>query len=188
MGRWRTASWCNGRSRASRAPSRSASTGSPARSSTAPASMSSSMRSSGGAAVTGVEAISNGVTAFKKPEWRNARTTLVIMGSLLGVPLLRALLSVHQNPAGSLRGGRADRDRPDRGGSLRPWAPLGTAAGRHGADPDHGGQHKLRLFPRLASFHAGDNFMPKQLTKRGPGRCSPTASSSWPCPPRCCWS
>ena len=22
-------------------------------------------------------------------------------------------------------------------------------------------------FPRLASFHAGDNFMPKQLTKRG---------------------
>src|SRR6516164_299373 len=29
---------------------------------------------SGGAAVTGVEAISNGVTAFKKPEWKNART------------------------------------------------------------------------------------------------------------------
>ena len=22
-------------------------------------------------------------------------------------------------------------------------------------------------FPRLASFHAGDNFMPRQLTKRG---------------------
>ena len=35
----------------------------------------------GGAAVTGVEAISNGVPAFKKPEWKNARTTLVIMGS-----------------------------------------------------------------------------------------------------------
>ena len=43
---------------------------------------------SGGAAVTGVEAISNGVTAFRKPEWRNARKTLVIMGSLLGAMFL----------------------------------------------------------------------------------------------------
>jgi len=40
---------------------------------------------SGGAAVTGVEAISNGVPAFRVPEWKNARTTLVIMGSTLGV-------------------------------------------------------------------------------------------------------
>ena len=37
---------------------------------------------SGGAAVTGVEAISNGVPAFRKPAWKNARTTLVIMGTL----------------------------------------------------------------------------------------------------------
>ena len=43
---------------------------------------------SGGAAVTGVEAISNGVPAFRKPAWKNARTTLVIMGSLLGVMFL----------------------------------------------------------------------------------------------------
>src|SRR5207253_4475136 len=43
---------------------------------------------SGGAAVTGVEAISNGVTAFRKPEWRNARKTLVIMGATLGTMFL----------------------------------------------------------------------------------------------------
>src|SRR4029077_2694485 len=43
---------------------------------------------SGGAAVTGVEAISNGVPAFKQPAWKNARTTLVIMGSLLGAMFL----------------------------------------------------------------------------------------------------
>ena len=43
---------------------------------------------SGGAAVTGVEAISNGVPAFREPAWKNARTTLVIMGSLLGVMFL----------------------------------------------------------------------------------------------------
>src|SRR5205807_497755 len=39
---------------------------------------------SGGAAVTGVEAISNGVPAFKPPEWKNAQSTLVVMGSTLG--------------------------------------------------------------------------------------------------------
>src|SRR5205085_2500390 len=39
---------------------------------------------SGGAAVTGVEAISNGVPAFREPAWKNARITLVIMGSTLG--------------------------------------------------------------------------------------------------------
>src|SRR6267143_2022674 len=43
---------------------------------------------SGGAAVTGVEAISNGVPAFKAPEWKNARTTLMWMGSLLGIMFL----------------------------------------------------------------------------------------------------
>src|SRR5918995_604154 len=43
---------------------------------------------SGGAAVTGVEAISNGVPAFRRPEWRNARQTLVVMGSGLAVMFL----------------------------------------------------------------------------------------------------
>src|SRR5262245_40961493 len=43
---------------------------------------------SGGAAVTGVEAISNGVPAFRKPAWRNAQTTLVWMGLILGSTFL----------------------------------------------------------------------------------------------------
>ena len=51
---------------------------------------------SGGAAVTGVEAISNGVPAFREPAWKNARTTLVIMGSLLGVMFLGlSMLAAH---------------------------------------------------------------------------------------------
>ncbi|HET9017406.1 MAG TPA: amino acid permease, partial [Thermomicrobiaceae bacterium] len=41
--------------------------------------------SSGLSALTGTEAISNGVPAFKPPESRNARITLIWMGSLLGV-------------------------------------------------------------------------------------------------------
>ena len=37
--------------------------------------------SSGCAALTGVEAISNGVPAFKKPKSRNAATTLLLLGA-----------------------------------------------------------------------------------------------------------
>src|SRR5690606_27259130 len=51
---------------------------------------------SGGSAVTGVEAISNGVPAFRKPEWRNARSTLVVMGTGLGVMFLGLSLLVSQ--------------------------------------------------------------------------------------------
>jgi amino acid transporter len=38
--------------------------------------------SSGCAALTGVEAISNGVPAFKKPKSKNAATTLLLLGSI----------------------------------------------------------------------------------------------------------
>jgi amino acid transporter len=126
---------------------------------------------SGGAAVTGVEAISNGVPAFRKPAWKNARTTLVIMGSLLGVMFLGLSLmdsKMHVAPytlgtptvisqIGKLAyGGGAG------GNLLYLCLQAGTmlilvlAANTSFAD-----------FPRLASFHAGDNFMPRQLTKRG---------------------
>jgi amino acid transporter len=40
--------------------------------------------SSGSAALTGVEAISNGIPAFKKPEPQNAATTLMLMAVILG--------------------------------------------------------------------------------------------------------
>jgi len=44
--------------------------------------------SSGSAALTGVEAISNGVPAFKPPESQNARTTLTTMACILGFLVL----------------------------------------------------------------------------------------------------
>jgi amino acid transporter len=44
--------------------------------------------SSGSAALTGVEAISNGVPAFKPPESQNARTTLTAMACILGFLVL----------------------------------------------------------------------------------------------------
>ena len=56
--------------------------------------------SNGCAALTGIEAISNGVPAFKKPEANNAATTLVIMAALLttmflGTSVLAYLYGVH---------------------------------------------------------------------------------------------
>lgn len=48
--------------------------------------------SAGCAALTGVEAISNGVSAFKPPEWKNAITTMTAMAFLLGFLFLGTTL------------------------------------------------------------------------------------------------
>jgi amino acid transporter len=126
---------------------------------------------SGGAAVTGVEAISNGVPAFRKPEWQNARRTLVIMGSLLGVMFLGLSImdaKMHVipfelgTPTVISQIGKLAYGGGITGNVLYYCLQAGTmlilvlAANTSFAD-----------FPRLASFHAGDNFMPRQLTKRG---------------------
>ena len=74
---------------------------------------------SGGAAVTGVEAISNGVPAFKEPAWKNARTTLVIMGSLLGVMFLGLSVLAAQMHAAPYERGHADGHLADRQARLR---------------------------------------------------------------------
>ena len=47
---------------------------------------------SGCAALTGVEAISNGVPAFKKPKSKNAATTLALLGGLSIVMIMAILL------------------------------------------------------------------------------------------------
>ncbi|MBI2706356.1 MAG: amino acid permease [Actinobacteria bacterium] len=126
---------------------------------------------SGGAAVTGVEAISNGVPAFKEPSWKNARTTLVVMGSLLGVMFLglsflaskvNAIPFESGTPTVISQVGEFVYGSSGLGQVLFYALQAGTmlilvlAANTSFAD-----------FPRLASFQAGDNFMPKQLTKRG---------------------
>ncbi|HEX8803999.1 MAG TPA: amino acid permease, partial [Acidimicrobiales bacterium] len=126
---------------------------------------------SGGAAVTGVEAISNGVPAFRKPEWRNARTTLVVMGSglavmFLGLSLLAARVQVIPFEGGTptvlAQIGEAVFGDGSLGGALSGMLNVATmlilvlAANTGFAD-----------FPRLASLQAGDSFLPRQLTKRG---------------------
>ncbi|HWD04842.1 MAG TPA: APC family permease [Amycolatopsis sp.] len=70
--------------------------------------------SSGAAALTGVEAISNGVPAFRKPKSKNAATTLLMMGvlavtMLVGIITLAVITRVNfaDNPAEQLRGAPA---------------------------------------------------------------------------------
>jgi amino acid transporter len=125
----------------------------------------------GGAAVTGVEAISNGVPAFRAPEWKNARETLVVMGSTLGAMFLGLSIlaaKIHTmpfekgTPTVISQIGKSVYGHSAVGNALYLMLQAGTAlililaANTSFAD-----------FPRLASFHAGDNFMPRQLTKRG---------------------
>jgi len=126
---------------------------------------------SGGAAVTGVEAISNGVPAFREPAWKNARQTLVIMGiglgiMFLGLSALAAQTKVGPSPTGTptviAQVGEAVFGSSGMGTALFYSLQLGTmlilimAANTGFAD-----------FPRLASFQAGDSFLPRQLMKRG---------------------
>ncbi|MFE1747972.1 APC family permease [Coleofasciculus sp. H7-2] len=51
--------------------------------------------SAGCTALTGVEAISDGVLAFKPPEWKNARLTLLYMGVILGFMFLGITYLAH---------------------------------------------------------------------------------------------
>ena len=126
---------------------------------------------SGGAAVTGVEAISNGVPAFRAPAWQNARKTLVVMGSLLGFMFLGLSMlaaRTHAMPYDSgvpsviSQVGKLVYGSNTLGHVFFYTLQAGTmlilvlAANTSFAD-----------FPRLASFQAGDNFMPRQLTIRG---------------------
>ena len=74
--------------------------------------------SSGCAALTGVEAISNGVPAFKKPKSKNAATTLLLLGTiavtmLIGVIALANLTGLKLIDAGRLATTRSNGQRVD---------------------------------------------------------------------------
>jgi amino acid transporter len=69
--------------------------------------------SSGSAALTGVEAISNGVPAFRKPKSHNAAATLAMMGALavtmlIGLVVLAKITQVHLAGPGVTLGGAPD--------------------------------------------------------------------------------
>lgn len=124
---------------------------------------------SGCSAITGTEAISNGVPAFKKPEPRNARKTLIamalILGSLFaGITLLTLSYGVEPDPSGATTV-IAQLAEHTFSGPFSFMYPvfqisilliLTLAANTSYAD-----------FPRLASLLARDNFLPHQFAFRG---------------------
>ncbi len=123
--------------------------------------------SQGAVALTGVEAISDGVPAFKSPEWQNARTTLtwaaIVFGILfLGIAFLLTSIGIVPDPTEqqtvlSLLVRHLTGD-----GVVLVVAQVATAlilvlaANTSFAD-----------FPRLSSFLARDGFLPRQFAFRG---------------------
>ena len=122
--------------------------------------------SSGTAALTGIEAISNGITAFKEPRSRNAGITLVWMSLILGVLFLG--ISALTNPIGAIPSGQetviSQITRTVFGGRgfmyLAVIAATTTililAANTSFAD-----------FPRLSALMGKDGFLPRQFAFRG---------------------
>jgi amino acid transporter len=126
---------------------------------------------SGSSAMTGTEAISNGVSIFKKPQAQNARTTLVLMSSILGVMFLGVSVLAaltHSVPFVS--------------GTPTVVSEIGTLV--YGSSPaGHVLYYSLQAatalililaantsftgFPFLVSFVAEDSFLPRKLTVRG---------------------
>jgi len=122
--------------------------------------------SSGTAALTGVEAISNGTTAFKEPRSKNASTTLVWMAFILGLLFtgislltreIRAVPSEVETVISQLARTVFD------GQGLFYLLIIGgtTVILILAANTAFAG------FPRLSAMLAGDGFMPRQLTYRG---------------------
>jgi amino acid transporter len=122
--------------------------------------------SNGCTAMTGVEAVSNGVPAFRPPESRNAASTLVAMGVLsitmfMGITLLAHAYALVPNETETVISQLA---RATFGGGTALYFAvqaatmliLVLAANTAYAD-----------FPRLASIVARDRFLPRQFTNQG---------------------
>ncbi|HEV8419780.1 MAG TPA: APC family permease [Actinomycetota bacterium] len=121
--------------------------------------------SSGSTALTGVEAISNGVPAFRRPQSRNAATTLAIMGVIsitmfLGI----SFLAQHARPIPSETKSVVAQiaDGVFNGGSFYYVVQVFTAAILILA-----ANTSYQDFPRLSSILARDKFLPRQFENRG---------------------
>ncbi|HJT28206.1 MAG TPA: APC family permease [Pyrinomonadaceae bacterium] len=123
--------------------------------------------SNGCAALTGIEAISNGVQAFKKPEARNAATTLIWMAVLLtamflGTSVMAYLYHVHPKQSETVISQFA---------RIMFTGPLGwfyyVVQAATAAILVLAANTAFADFPRLSSLLARDRFLPRQFANRG---------------------
>lgn len=122
-------------------------------------------------ALTGVEAISDGVQAFKKPEANNASTTLIVMAVTLLVMFLGVSWSAHHYGVLPME--------PNQAGYKTVMAQLATAVFGQGhpmfffiqfatvAILFLAANTAFADFPRLSSFIARDGFLPRFLMNLG---------------------
>ncbi len=136
--------------------------------------------SSGSAALTGVEAISNGVPAFRKPKSRNAATTLLLLGGisvtlLMGITLLAKETGVQiaERPAEQLGGAPVGYQQKTLIAQLADAVfhdfPLGLflIAFVTALILGLAANTAFNGFPVLGSILAQDSYLPHQLRTRG---------------------
>ncbi len=136
--------------------------------------------SSGSAALTGVEAISNGVPAFRKPKSRNAATTLAMMAALsvsmmIGLVLLTLYTGVQyaDDPAHQLLGAPDGYYQKTLIAQIAETVFAGFPLGFYVVSFTTGLILVLACntafngFPVLGSILAQDSFLPRQLHTRG---------------------
>ncbi|MSQ42268.1 MAG: APC family permease [Dehalococcoidia bacterium] len=122
--------------------------------------------SSGATALTGVEAIADGVMAFKPPEERNAATTMAWMGVILGTFFVGATFLAVREGVVPLENVSviSQIGRIAFGGATPPYYVLQVATALIlvlAANTAFNG------FPALASILAADGYMPRQFSYRG---------------------
>jgi amino acid transporter len=123
----------------------------------------------GGASLTGIEAVSNAVSAFKPPEGINARRVLVMEGLILGTLVAGISWLAHLTHAAPYRLGyptvisqEADIVFGSAGHFMFWVVQAATALILY-----TGGNTSFNGFPFLTSFVAEDSFLPRWLMKRG---------------------
>ena len=121
--------------------------------------------SSGCASLTGVEAVANGVQAFKEPRAHNAAKVMVALALILGVTVVGVSYLAHYLHVIPMT-------------KVTVLSQIGTSVFGHGTL-----YYVLQIttmlilifaantsfsdFPRLSALHAADGFMPRQLTNLG---------------------
>jgi amino acid transporter len=125
----------------------------------------------GGSSLTGIEAVSNAVSAFRPPEGRNARKVLVAEGLILGSLVAGISWLAHVTHAAPFTSGVptviSQEAKIVFGSSAAGHAMFIFVQAATALILYTGGNTSFNGFPFLASFVAEDAFLPRWLTKRG---------------------
>ena len=123
----------------------------------------------GGASLTGIEAVSDAVGAFRPPEGRNARQVLMAEGAILGILVAGISWLAHATHATPYKSGyptvlaqEANLVFGSTGHFMFFVVQIATMLILY-----TGGNTSFNGFPFLTSYVAGDSFLPRWLLKRG---------------------